>query len=334
MTLPPAPDRLFGLPRRMGRETVHSTIAELRIRFERQYERSVGELLPDLQAMRELLFNPVAREERLRQELVRLADRDPSGAPPDHVSELVLLPVAGGLWLVTPEGRVAIPTLERCLAESVGEWCYVDDVDIHAAEHVLLNVTRDWARYRLDRTIKLRAGTGARMLPVAIAIPLLLSVNGNVGALKAMRQPKGLRDQEVLDQALVPPVRRFAEEISGKSTEFNDRHLALYNGYALSEARRRLGDDLRLDRVDAGTAQHHPRKALYIAAGRESAVLAFLGRELRERGVDAKRAAVAFSALMDAYDKNARPTLSAFGIAHDDPSHTSAVRDRLIKAMD
>lgn len=316
----------------MTRDTVRLTISELHARFERQYDRLPGDLLEDLQAMRELIFNPVAREERLRQALTRLAERDRSGPPPDHVPELLLLPVADGLWLITPEGRVAIPALERCLTESVGEWCYVDEVDVHAAEHLLLDVTRGWARYRLDRTLALQAGTGGRMLPVAIAIPLLLALNGSVGAGRAMRQPKDPRDQQALDEALITPVRRFAKAISDRSSEFSDRHLALYNGYALSEARRRLGDDLRLDRVDTSSAQHHPRKALYIAEGRESDVLDFLGRELRSRGLDQESVARAYDELQDAY-LQVRPTLSAFGIVHDDPSHTRAVRNRLLKAV-
>lgn len=315
----------------MSRETVHTIVAELRVRFERQYDRPLGELPTDLEAMRGLVFNPVAREERLRQTLTRLAAQDSTGPPPEPMSSLVLLPIGESFWLVTPEGRVAIPALERCLADSVGEWCFVDDVDIHAAEHYVLQVTRDWARYRLERTLELQTGAAGRMLPVAIAIPLLLALNGNVGASRAMRQPKAPSDQDALDRAVVAPVRRFAEAISGTSSEFSDRHLALYNGYALSEARRRLGEDLRLDRVDASTS-HHPRKALYIADGREPDILAFLGRELRARGVDPATAMEAFGELVNAYEE-VRPSLAAFGIVHETPSHTRTVTDHLLKAV-
>jgi hypothetical protein len=332
VTPPAAPDRLFELPRRMSRDTVHLTLAELRTRFERQYGQPVDDLFADLEVMRDLLFNPVAREERLRQTLARLAEQDRSGPPPDHIPTLLLMPAMDNLWIITPEGRVAIPYLERTLTDSVGEWCYVDDVDIHAAEHVALEVTRDWSRHRLRRTLELQAGAGGRMLPVAIAIPLLLTVNGNIGAEKAMRQPKDPADQDALDRAVTEPVRRFAEVISRKRHDFSDRHLALYNGYALSEARRRLGDDLRLDRVDANGAQHHPRKALYIADGREDAVLGFLGRELKARGTSPDVAAAAVQELIDAYQR-ARPTLAAFGVVHEDPRHTDLVRDKLMAPL-
>jgi hypothetical protein len=329
MSIAPAPDRLFDLPRRMSRETVRSTIAELRHRFERQYGRSLGDLNADLDAMRDLVFNPVAREERLRQTIADLAEKDQSGPPPDHLPELLLLP-AVEVWLVTPEARVAIPVLERALNDSTGEWCYVDDADIHAAEHLLLDQTRAWSRYRLHRTLELQAGAGARMLPVAIAIPLLLIVNGNIGPTKAMRQPKEPSDQRALDQALVAPVRQFAEAIAGKSSEFSDRHLALYNGYALSEARRRLGRTLRLDRIDSG--QHHSRKALYIADGRDEEALDFLARELKARELSPDDVRHAYDELVAAYSE-ARPTLAAFGIVHEDPTRTKAVRQRLADAV-
>lgn len=332
MTLPPAPDRLFGLPRRMSVDTLRLTLDELRLRFDLQYGRPPGDLDDDLQAMRQLLFNPVAREERLRQALATLAEQDRSGPPPDHIPELLLLRAGEMLWLVTPEGRVSIPVLERSLSESTGDAVYVDDVDIHAAEHLLLDVSRNWLRYRLDGILKLQAGAGARMLPVAIAIPLILLVNGNVGETRAMRQPKSLADQQALDQALVAPVRGFAEALSGRSAEFSDRHLALYNGYALSEARRRLGASLRLDRLDSDLNQHHARKALYIQDGDADGVIDFLARELRERGHSTDVVAEAYRILTDAYAQ-ARPTLAAFGIVHEDPARTRSIGDRLLKAM-
>jgi len=316
----------------MSRETVRMTIGELRHRFERQYGRPLGELTADLQAMRDLLYNPVAREERLRQTISMLADQDGSGSPPEHIPEVLLLPSGEDLWLVTPEARVAIPMLERALIESPGDWCYVDEVDIHAAEHLLLDVTREWWRYRLNRTLKLQSGDGARLLPVAIAIPLLLIVNGNIGSDQAMRQPKDPADQDALDVALAAPIRRFAEELAGGG-EFSDRHLALYNGYALSEARRRLGRALRLDRIDPDPSQHHARKALYIAESQDADILRFLERELRSRGVSATDAKRAYGALVDAY-RDARPTLAAFGIAHEDPARTAAVGQQLVKALD
>jgi hypothetical protein len=329
MTIPPAPDRLFGLPRRMSRETMGSTIGELRHRFERQYGRPLGAVDADLEAMRDLLFNPVAREERVRTTIADLAEKDGSGPPPDHISELLLLP-AVDVWLVTPEARVAIPVLEQSLTESLEDWCYVDDVDIHAAEHLVLEHTRTWARHRLYRTIELQAGTGAPMLPVAIAIPLLLIVNGNIGSDKALRQPKEPADQRALDQALVTPVRRFGEAAAAGISEFSDRHLALYNGYALSEARRRLGNDLRLDRLEPD--QHHVRKALYIAEGRDEEVLDFLTRQLRARELPAEVVGRAYGDLVSAY-MDARPTLAAFGIVHEDPTRTKAVGQRLVDAM-
>src|SRR4051794_7027288 len=127
MTLPSAPDRLFDLPRRMSPDMVRSTISELEFRFSRQYGRPPGDLASDLQAMRDALFNPVAREERLRQVLTRMSDQDRSGPPPDHIPELLLLQASEDLWVVTPEGRISIPALERSIRESTGEWCFVDD---------------------------------------------------------------------------------------------------------------------------------------------------------------------------------------------------------------
>lgn len=88
---------------------------------------------------------------------------------------------------------------------------------------------------------------------------------------------------------------------------------------------------LHLDRVD-DPAQHHARKSLYIAEGKDDEVLSFLARELRARGVSAERVAEAFHAFVDAYTQ-ARPTLAAFGIVHEDPSRTSAVGEYLMAGV-
>jgi hypothetical protein len=328
MTELEAPQRLFDLPHRLQRPAVADLTSDIRTRFERQHDRPPGDLAADLELMHKTLFNPVAREERLRQTLTRLHD-GLAFAPPPEMPDTLATPFGEDSWLLTPEGRVALPCLERTLAAGRDEWCVVDEVDIHAAEHLLATTYRRWTRYRLDRVVSLAAGRDTRlMLPAAIATVLLLLVNGNVGPERALDQPKEQRDQALLDAAVVEPIRAFADAIATSNRARDARHWRLYNGYALSEARRRLGSALVLERIPDRVDD----KRLYIAAGSEAHIVHALARELRERQIPREQIADAFDQLTRAYTQ-VRPRLAAFGAAFERPSHTSQLRGQLLGAL-
>jgi hypothetical protein len=319
-----APQRLFDLPHTMARQAAQAILDDLVSRWERQHGRALRDLQTDLQAMHDLLFNPVAREERLRRELERLRPRLDTAPPPEAPPALVR--DVGGAWLVTPEGRVAVACLKRSLAGTRDERIQIDAYDIHAAEHVLASTYGTWVRYRLDRVLALRHGEARAMLPVSIATVLLLLVNGNVGSDQALVQPKESRDRALLDDAVTKPIEAFTMSIEGGGNA-DRRHWSLYNGYPLSEARRRLGDDLILERVPTQKV-----KRLFVAADAEQRVLEMLARELRARDVDAPRADSAFQDFIDAYQR-VRPQLSAYSTVHARTSHSRRLRQMLLDAL-
>ena len=217
----------------MGRAFGTALISDLTERFNIQYGRPVGEPASDLQEMREALFDPVSREERLRRELDALRPKL-SWDPPPETPETLVLDIGDGAWLLTPEGRVSIPALSAAVAGQEGDQIEIDELDISAAEHLLADTYREWTRYRLKRVLTLREGQDRPMLPAAIATALFLLVNGNVGAEWALVQPKDEETRERLDAAVTLPVQKFAEGVApDRATTTDRRHLQLYNGYGL-----------------------------------------------------------------------------------------------------
>jgi hypothetical protein len=320
-----APQRLFDLPRRLSRDSVEAMILDLRVRWERQHDQPLGEVRDDLQLMRVLLFDPVSREERLRRELDRLRPRLAAPPPPEMPTTLTL--DIGQAWIVTPEGRVAIPCLTRALASSREPQVAIDAYDIHAAEHALLVAYRGWLRYRLDRVLSLRQGEARPMLPAAIATVLLLLVNGNIGRDRAIAQPRDENDRRLLDEAVTAPLEAFARSIEA-AKRADPRHWSLYNGYALSEARRRLGNDLVLEPVP----DRPDSKQLFIADDAEQRVLDIVARELRGRSLGHEQVAEAFDRMLVAYQE-VRPRLAAYTSVHARTSRTRRLREAVLERL-
>lgn len=320
-----APAKLFDLPRTMSRGTALAIHDDLVTRWQRQHDRPIGDLREDLQTMRQLLFDPVSREERLRREIARLRPLLTT-EPPSETSALLVRDI-GSAWVVTPEGRVTIPCLATALGASREPTVVVDAYDIHAAEHLLSGVYRDWVTYRLDRVLSLSRGDATPMLPAAIATVLLLLFNGTIGRNHALVQPRSEEDRQRLDEALISPISAFARAIEA-SRRADARHWSLYNGYALSEARRRLGDALVLERATADPDS----KQIYIAENAEDAVVDTLGRELRSRGVGRPQLEHALDAMLTAFEAQ-RPRLVAYGSASAKTSHIRRLRHQLVAAL-
>lgn len=325
-----APYRLFDLPHRMSRSFVEELVSDLSERFTTQYGRPPSDPAADLQVMREALFDPVAREERLRRQLDSLR---PTLAwdPPEGTPATLALDIGGGAWLLTPEGRVAIPSLGAALAGQKADQVEIDELDISAAEHLLADTYRQWTRYRLQRVLTLREGQDRPMLPAAIATALFLLVNGNVGAEWALVQPKDEETRERLDAAVTLPVQKFAEGIAprDRASSADRRHLQLYNGYGLSEARRRLGSNLVLERDPDSEGRS---KRLYIEPGTEPRIVEALARELKARGVAREDLASAFDQMIEAYEGQ-RPQIAAFGVTNARPSWTRQLRKELLQGQ-
>ncbi len=313
----------------MDRQYVEELVEDLSRRFREQHERPLGEPLTDLKVMRGALFDPVAREERLRRELETLRTRL-DWPPPPRTPETITLPIGDDAWLITPEGRLAIPALTSALANQADDEVIVDELDISAAEHALATTYREWTRYRLGRVLSLREGRDRPMLPAAIGTTLFLLVNGNIGEEWALAQPKDAEKQRQLDSAVTAPIQEFVSAIDpgSRGPESDRRHLQLYNGYGLSEARRRLGSDIVLEK-DPSTGEGKGKR-LYIRDGSEERITDALARELWARQVSPEILQEAIDRMLAVYEEQ-RPRIAAFGVSNAMQSRTRQLRESLLQ---
>lgn len=264
-----------------------------------------------------MYFDPLAREATLRRRLERLP------AAPDELPEALALEVGGGRRTVTPEGRVALELLRGLLAD--GGPTLVIDADTLAAAHALVaDFYRKLARRRLDKVRSLAAGEAPPMLPVAAGFVLLLLVNRSTSRQRSLPQSAADADQRsVIDGAFAPALRAFAETLTGEGFRGRDASLgglSLYQGYAPTEARRRLGSRLRLE-----------DGRLWIPEREEDEALAFVARELKRRS-DEDRALAAFDALIHNY-RATSSRVANLQLAHERPAHTARLRRELQRRL-
>jgi hypothetical protein len=311
-----APPDLFGLPTQLTRERALALVAALEDAWKAQAKDAFPlDLQSDLRALTNF-FDPLAREATLRR---RLDDVEPAtiDLPP-----VLALDAGDGRMLVTPEGRVALELL-RTMLEKPGATVVVESADVAAATALVADFYRSLTRKRLDKVRQLAAGEAAPMLPVAAAFVLLLLVNRSTTRERALDQIPGDPERRaVIDDAFAPALRAFATTLSGsfKERDRTLRGLSLYQGYALTEARRRLGSRLRQE-----------ESRLWIAEKDEQDVLAFLARDLSRRA-DSDRILVAFDALVDNY-RMTLPRVANLQLAHERPSHTDDLRRQLERLL-
>lgn len=274
-----------------------------------------GQLDRDLESLK-MYFDPIASGTRLRTALASLPSIDEDLV--EGIPTSILITAGEERFLVTPEGRGALDCLAAALDEG-GEVTVIRQEWVIGVEHRLLALYRSWARQRLDKVLKLQGGSGPPMLPQTIAAVLVLLVNGSIGPKKALVRPEETDRRRAVDMALAGPVEAFASAIARGSRR--PEHYSIYGGYALTEARRRLSDAL--------SSSHD----LYVVAGKEDGVVAFLGRDLaRRQDVDEPRVREAFDHLASAY-RQAVPLLASLGLAFESASHTRAVGKRLQAAF-
>ena len=162
------------------------------------------------------------------------------------------------------------------------------------------------------------------MLPVAAAVVLLLLVNRSTSRDRAIDQ--GGRDpelRELIDSAFAPAMKVFAETVTGEPFKERDRGfggLSLYQGYALTEARRRLAQHMRLE-----------DGLLWIPEEYEDQVLAFVARDLKRR-TNGDRVLTAFDMLVDEYLATL-PRVANLEFAHERPAHTAHLRRELERLL-
>ncbi len=267
-------------------------------------------------------FDPVARGGRLRGALDALPAAADLADGPVSLGEPFLTDAGDGRRLVTPEGRELCRLLGRA-AERAGDVQTVrlSWADTDAADRRVYETYRRWALGRLSSVVGLRQGEAPPLLPQGVGLVLLLLLNGNVGPGRALPRPELAADLRAVDEAVAAITGAFADALvpSRPRRGRSDGAYSLYGGYAMSEARRRLGSDLTRDPV-------------CLAAGSEDRTVARLADELRRHPrVDADRVDAAMAALVAAYERW-RPVLASYGLAQGRTSAADALTRRLAKA--
>jgi len=308
---------LFGLPTILSRPRVVELISALEGSWGDQFDGSYPiDLAADLHRLVGY-FDPLAREATVRRRLDSL-----------QTSEITLpeglgLSFGSGKQVVTPEGRVALEVL-RDLLETAGPTLTIDSGVLASAQATVADFYRALSRRRLDKVQALAAGDAPPMLPVSAAFVLMLLINRSTSRERSLAQGGSDTDQRsVIDGAIAPALRAFAEVLTGEKFQGRDASLgglSVYQGYAVTEARRRLGSRLRLE-----------EGRLWIPEEDEDSVLDFIARELKRRAPE-ERALAAFDALVDNY-RTALPAVANLQFAHERPANTAQIRRRLGQLM-
>jgi len=233
-----------------------------------------------------------------------------------------ILSIGDGRYLVTPDGRLLLELLVEKLGQYEQSFA-MSQADWREAQSRLLSLYRAWSQQKLRDVIALQTADGAApMLPQTIGIVLFLLVNGNIGIRRAFRRPADHTDFTSIDRRTQDGVAEFADKISTGRSRRKDQ-FSLYGGYALTEARRRLG--ARRLVVDGP-------KIYIFSEGVIDEIIERIARDLLRREVSPLAAKTAFDSLVKKY-RQIRPQLAAFRLAFEQPASTEAIRERLMEAI-
>lgn len=297
MTSPPTSDAFFGLPLRMTRADAEQLLATLADAWETQYG-ALGTVERDLRTMHKRLFKPIARESTLREAIERAAQESAHDDLPEGLTVHV-----GGAQVITPEARVTIDVLERALADAAGDALDLGEISV-AAERLLLDTYRAWCRERLHRVVAMAEGDDSPLLPGPLGLITMLLLEDATSPSAALVQARSI-ESDAIERSVVAGVVAFARVLD-PDAEWDERHFALYGGYALTEARRRLSA-LVLEPPGRRPSATAPPKRVFIRAGERQAVMAFIARDLRRRGIDAERIRQALNAALETHAELAEP---------------------------
>jgi hypothetical protein len=311
---------LFGMPLVLDADDVRRVQRVATEAWELQAGRPPAEIEEDLEALASW-FHPKLRGATLR---AKLGDLEPLTLPPSGVPPLVLLPCGEGRGLLTPEGRAWLEVSTKPRSRTNGQLVYSAEQG-RTLEARLLVLYRDWSRHRLQDVIEKQTGGGSPMLPTAVALVLLLLVNGSLEKGRAIRRVRAPEAQARIDGVVADVIGAFADSLARPSSRGRSpEQFSLWSGYPLTEARRRLAGLLILDPEEG---------AIYLAPGSEERVVDFLAQDLsRRRGLGVERLEKAFDALVDTYRRRL-PDLSALGSGFERVGRTEALRERLSQAV-
>lgn len=292
MTVSDPPEHLFGIPLRQARTEAAQLLARLGEAWETQYQRMLGPLDRDLERMHASLFNPVAREFSIRKEITKLVLQGESRASlPGECGEAV-----AGANALTPEGRVMIELLEEVLADQDGPLIDFHPDHVVRAEHLLRVAYRDWSRQRIANVGKLLADDDSPLLYAPIGFVLAMMLEGAIGEENALEQ------RPATPAPAQDAVEAFVSSLHPES-KADPANFALYGGYAVSEARRRLP---QIELVGPSSDRR-----LFIRNDGVEEVMGFVRHALARRGVAFASVAAGVEAMAESYGRLAPDRVSA-----------------------
>ncbi len=279
-------------------------------------------LTEDLDLLR-TWFDPVAKGEKVRAAVavVPVTHVDlPFDRPP------LVVALAEGARIVTPEGRVLLYCLNEVLSpaegESAGHTVRLRGGDIEYGIDRLLQVYQTWTRQRLNDVVGLLQSETSTLRPAAAGLLFFLVLNRNTAPERALRRPKVRRGLEVVSDAVHRVAGTYASTLTGRVA--SERATDLYRGWALGELRRRLGRELNAS-FEEGIWLSENGTKVAVSRLREDI--------LRRRGPGAERARQAVHASVDEYGR-CRNALAGLGLAYERPTATLALVEALLKRAD
>jgi hypothetical protein len=315
---------LLGLPPHLDRATARTLSTTLA----QTWAATMGappsaDLSMDLNSCRRW-FDPVAQGQRLRRELSALPvlshQLDDPGAP-------LTITVSAGKRLVTPEGRCALDLLERLSTE--GNYA-ITDRRLLEYDRILGALYREWTRHRLKSVLDLLAGSTKPLQVPAAGVVIALLVNRCTSQRRSLTRFAGGPARDVVDRAFFAPVQAFSDVLAPRSRG-NKSNPQLVSGWMLYEARRRLGDGLVVEDARGG---HDGR--VWIRPEYQAHTIDIVTRDLA-RGhrarITRERFGEGFDALVAALRREL-PRLAGFGLVHERPPDTKALRETLIQSLD
>ena len=312
------PSDLFGVPFVMRRQDamqlVH-TLDELWVAQTGQPARTISE---DLGYLFAKLFNPKTSGSRLRDLLDALPD---APAVRSRFLNPPLVIRAGTSLIVTPEGRALYGLLHQVLEESDVDPMGIDPSDALSVLSLTYEGYREVGVRRLHDAVQLLSGEAEGLRLPSIGFLLLVLVNRSTSPDTAIRRPRDPVELDRLDASVASAIAAFADGINPGSRD--PSHFSLYSGYAVTEARRRVGNAL-------GPSPHE----IYVDSQHRDTVIKRIARELRRarRSPETQRVMTAFDSLVSAY-RAERPTLASLGVIHENRADTVRLRTQLEQAL-
>ena len=313
-----SPSDLFGVPFVVRRQDAQQLVDALHELWLGQMGSPVGTLEDDLNWLMSRLFNPKTSGAALRQLLAELPE-----APRvrSRYLEPPLVIRTGPFLIVTPEGRAVCELLGDVIGESAADPVGIDLLDALGVVSLVYEGYRSVGVLRLQSVVELLSGDAEGLRLASIALLLFVLINGSSNPETAIRRPPHADERRRLDASVANAIAAFADSLSRRTRDL--RHFSLYSGYAVTEARRRLG-------LSLGPSPDE----IFVRDEERGTVVELVARELRrpKRSPPTAHVMHAFDNLVSAY-RAERPTLASLGVTHESRIGTAQVRKQLEHAL-